>query len=738
MTKRTAWETFDSYSYIPSKKKNKFSNDVFTHFFGNDVDGFSLYHNMKNASNKLNPMNISGLPCNMVCDPEDATNENIKQDSFSPINSIISIFFNDASYIDTFGLFETDIMENYISNHNDDSIKYGIQKYTNKNLVTNSLIALNRFGQTISKDVPKAPRLKLHGFFCQVDMSIVMNTEKNNGIDLNDNLKLFEPSGNFIITLSLLIAKNENIFIKEKIDLEDIFKKGTYRFDNTDNNMASRLNQDNWELMTAIDTPININELLENNKSKCCNKPFWHNFSIYIYYSHTQSMKGQKSTMQGMPYGVKKVDEDKNIIIYCCDKNNQTNMIGYQPNVVWVLTVTIDPKSLKKKIENGLKLDLEYNNNITFFGIEPKFPTHTGPFLLVDKIIPMMAYDTNMDSMSNLKFTTSSAMQQLVDAVKAAINNPENINNNDDDSIISYYKKKINEKTKICDLQPGSELYDLIQNDNRLGTWHIKELNNIIKEKGKIIIEDFKSLIIHEKNNEKIEKYINSLKKINAFFLDDKNKFIQEIDLLKSNLKIINQSKLNPDILKIHVIVKFNSRKNNSFRLKPIYFPFGYPIKRIINLIIKRYNTIIESNTELNKHLYNLILYNLKSYKESFYIKPWKSLIYHGIHKNRNNSFYMNIKKIDKRLFLEIVDLLLSVTRNDDISFFNTLHLKIVNTDNNLIQCVKLNPYNNYIQNSDPSNIEYFYKIINNPYNHENHYNPSPYINNMDNLHEDY
>src|SRR5438477_119940 len=150
--------------------------------------------------------------------------------------------------------------------------------------------------------------------------------------------------------------------------------------------------------------------------------------------------------------------------------------------------------------------------------------------------------------------------------------------------ILSYYNKKINEKTNFTDLQPGSELYNQIQNDTRLGCWHKEELKNIIREKGKSLIEILKSSIIQEND----ENNINSNNKINRIIKD-----------------------------------------------------------------------------------------NLKYYKESFYTKPWNSIIHYGIHKNRNKSFYNNIKKIDKRLFLEIVDLLLSVERNNNISFFNILHLKI-------------------------------------------------------------
>ncbi|CAG8622555.1 3055_t:CDS:2 [Cetraspora pellucida] len=307
---------------------------------------------MKGASNKMNPIGISGLPCNLLCDPEDD------------------------------GI---DVVKYNVKNLNGDSIKYGKSNYNKMNVIINTLIMLNRFGQTISKDVPKASRLRLDSYFCQIDMGTVLNTESGKGIDLFNDIKLYELSNNFIVILSLLVAKNKNIFIKEKIDLKNIFKKGTYRFDNTDNNMKYRLNQDEWEIITVIDILINIRNLLKNNQAKCCNKPFWHNFSIFVYYSHVQSLKNQKPKLQGMPY---------------------------------------DSKMTRKRIENSMKLDLEYNTDITHSSIEPKFPTYTGPFLVVDKVIPMMTYNTNMDSMSSLKYTTGSAMQQLVNAIKAVINNP--------------------------------------------------------------------------------------------------------------------------------------------------------------------------------------------------------------------------------------------------------------------------------------------------------------------------
>ncbi|CAG8517714.1 2427_t:CDS:1 [Scutellospora calospora] len=86
---------------------------------------------------------------------------------------------------------------------------------------------------------------------------------------------------------------------------------------------------------------------------------------------------------------------------------------------------------MRKNIENSLRLpNMEYNNDITFLGKKLLFPTHPEPFLLVNKIIPFMAYETNIDSIANLKQASGTALQQLVEAIKEAIKNPD-INSND-------------------------------------------------------------------------------------------------------------------------------------------------------------------------------------------------------------------------------------------------------------------------------------------------------------------
>ena len=106
--------------------------------------------------------------------------------------------------------------------------------------------------------------------------------------------------------------------------------------------------------MFATDTPVNVNELLKNIQPGCDScKPSWYDFTICLYHTHTDEK--QKIELQGMPYGVKKVDKEKGLIIYCYDKetiNNtkgqQTTVIGYQLNVIWVLTLTSNPDTMKK------------------------------------------------------------------------------------------------------------------------------------------------------------------------------------------------------------------------------------------------------------------------------------------------------------------------------------------------------------------------------------------------------
>ena len=68
----------------------------------------------------------------------------------------------------------------------------------------------------------------------------------------------------------------------------------------------------------------------------------------------------------------------------------------------------------------------------------------------------------------------------------------------------------------------------------------------------------------------------------------------------------------------------------------------------------------------------------------------------------------------------------------------------LYNTEGNILQCVKLNPYNhmnnhiNTIENSN-NNIEYFYKIVNDQSrNYDDYYQNPNYNNHPNNFHEEY
>ncbi|CAG8482957.1 6982_t:CDS:2 [Scutellospora calospora] len=205
----------------------------------------------------------------------------------------------------------------------------------------------------------------------------------------------------------------------------------------------------------------------------------------------------------------------------------------------------------------------------------------------------------------------------------------------DGKNILSYYNKKINEKTKLVDLQSGSNLYNQIRNDTRLGPWQIKELNDNIKQIGNELIENFISYIKNENDQDKIKKYIKLLKNINIFFVKNKEEFDKNLNLLQEKIKIINNSNINSKLLNDNISIVFHKRKKNCIKLKPIHILFNYSIKNSIKLIMNRYKKIVETNNETFDHLEKRISFNLKKYQESFYIKPWKSIIHH---KNPNNN----------------------------------------------------------------------------------------------------
>ncbi|CAG8532390.1 3753_t:CDS:2, partial [Scutellospora calospora] len=275
--------------------------------------------------------------------------------------------------------------------------------------------------------------------------------------------------------------------------------------------------------------------------------------------------------------------------------------------------------------------------------------------------------------------------------------------------ILSYYTKKINEKTEITELQPGSKLYIQIQNDDRLGSWHIKELKDIIKKRGNILIENFKTVIINEKDHEKINRYIETLKKVNVFFLENKDEFKKELDILHSKLKIINDSKINPNILNNNISIIFKKRKKNYIKLKPIHISFILPIKKSIEFILKRYNKIIDSNNETStKHLYKIISENLKHYKESFYIKPWKSVIYNENIKSKSYdcvNYDTHNKIIEDCKIGNISNYIHSETKNNFDGLFNIIWDDLLKKYNLMTRPEYLNAFNEYSDYVDTQNM---------------------------------
>src|SRR5207237_6383861 len=152
-------------------------------------------------------------------------------------------------------------------------------------------------------------------------------------------------------------------------------------------------------------------------------------------------------------------------------------------------------------------------------------------------------------------------------------------------------------------------------------------------------------------------------------YIKNKKKIEKKLNVLKKKMKIINNYNIDSNILNNHISINFLHRKKNSIKLKPINFIFDFSSKNIIKLILNRYKKIVETDVKTIIHLHKIISDNLKHYRENFYIKPWKSLIRHGTYKKRNKSYYLNIKKIDKIIFLEIIDLLVSIIRDNDIIY---------------------------------------------------------------------
>ncbi|CAG8820472.1 26563_t:CDS:2, partial [Dentiscutata erythropus] len=131
-------------------------------------------------------------------------------------------------------------------------------------------------------------------------------------------------------------------------------------------------------------------------------------------------------------------------------------------------------------------IDLE---DALFFGIEQsKTVFLPGLFLIIEYGIALFGYDTDIDNLQNLRLTSSTALQQLIDAIKA--NNP----------VPSQPNESIKEKEKLVDLKPGSNLYNLIHGDIRLNKYMVSDLDEEICASGSILIQRFKEKIYNEKN----------------------------------------------------------------------------------------------------------------------------------------------------------------------------------------------------------------------------------------------
>ncbi|CAG8855281.1 14028_t:CDS:2, partial [Gigaspora margarita] len=111
-----------------------------------------------------------------------------------------------------------------------------------------------------------------------------------------------------------------------------------------------------------------------------------------------------------MPFCIKPPTSDR-ILSFGCEKGTG----GFSPNITWIVTVTVDPKSLQEKIdstiqlnENVLKDDSVDLEDVLFFGTEPNSSIFLpGLFLIVNHEIVLFGYDTNIDSLYNLRLTES-------------------------------------------------------------------------------------------------------------------------------------------------------------------------------------------------------------------------------------------------------------------------------------------------------------------------------------------
>ncbi|CAG8501707.1 2590_t:CDS:2, partial [Scutellospora calospora] len=209
-----------------------------------------IYQNLKNASNRSTQVYIPDLLYNILYNIEENITKDGKPKSSKKIllDTIASKLYSDASFKNDYSSFSTEVIEMSLKKFNGTKVKFGKTVYTDENIVTNSLIALNRFGQKISDNLSKAFKLRLHGFFTQIDMSIILNAGKEGVmIDPDNDRNIYEPPKD----PNMKETEDNFAFMRDNLELSDIFKKGTTRFNNTDDNMRSQINQDNWKFMLA-------------------------------------------------------------------------------------------------------------------------------------------------------------------------------------------------------------------------------------------------------------------------------------------------------------------------------------------------------------------------------------------------------------------------------------------------------------------------------------------------------
>ncbi|CAG8853079.1 6043_t:CDS:2, partial [Gigaspora margarita] len=273
-------------------------------------------------------------------------------------------------------------------------IKISKPKYTIDNFALKPLVKWGRMAQTSNNEkAPKAPRMKLRGCFTEFSFTVILNAQSK---DFGE-FKIFKPPGPFIITLTFLASKDSEFWNKNDLERTyDFFKSGVTRFDN--------------KVMNSIDHVVDINEITKEVQNFCVCKPYEYKFQIYMYTAHNGSSVPKNDS--GMPFCIKPPTSD-GILSFGCEKGT--------------VTVTVDSKFLQEKIdstiqlnENVLKDDSVNLDDVLFFGTEPNSSIFLpGLFLVVNHRIVLFGYDTNMDSLYNLRLTSSAALQQPIDTIKS-------------------------------------------------------------------------------------------------------------------------------------------------------------------------------------------------------------------------------------------------------------------------------------------------------------------------------